>query len=210
MADGPTAIANWATLNEAWLKKHLKLPNGIPGKDTFRRVLSLLNPAAFQQCFQQWLHSLSVSAADASDGILSDYRSDLPSWAGGIERAKNDWGGSSRLRTQRRRKVGYTLLLKQSASQRQAIFQRRSQPLDHREHFTLVSRHDLSGRREQSPQPHIRRQLILATTHDIELDQATPRQTKQHYEAPYGRLEHRFPDANHYWKRNLVCAGPGV
>ena len=66
MADGPTAIANWAKLNEHWLRKHLALPNGIPGKDTFRRVLGLLPPAAFQQCFQQWLESLSVPA----DGAL--------------------------------------------------------------------------------------------------------------------------------------------
>lgn len=59
-ADGPTAIANWAKLNEHWLRKHLALPNGIPGKDTFRRVLGLLHPAAFQQCFQQWLASFST------------------------------------------------------------------------------------------------------------------------------------------------------
>jgi predicted transposase YbfD/YdcC len=65
-ADGPTAIASWAKLNETWLRKHLKLPNGIPGKDTFRRVLSLLHPAAFQQCFQEWLKSLNVSADDES------------------------------------------------------------------------------------------------------------------------------------------------
>lgn len=62
MADGPTAIASWAQLNEVWLRKHLKLPNGIPGKDTFRRVLSLLPPAAFQQCFQQWLQTLPSPA----------------------------------------------------------------------------------------------------------------------------------------------------
>jgi hypothetical protein len=37
--DGPTAIATWAKLNGPWLRKHLALPNGIPGKDTFRRVL---------------------------------------------------------------------------------------------------------------------------------------------------------------------------
>lgn len=66
-ADGPTAIAKWAKLNEVWLRRHLALPNGIPGKDTFRRVLGLLNPAAFQQCFQQWLDSLSVSGDDESD-----------------------------------------------------------------------------------------------------------------------------------------------
>ena len=67
MADGPTSIAAWAKLNEAWLRKHLKLPNGIPGKDTFRRVLSLLNPGVFQQCFGQWLNSLSVSTDDELD-----------------------------------------------------------------------------------------------------------------------------------------------
>ena len=65
-ADGPTAIAKWAKLNEVWLKKHLALPHGIPGKDTFRCVLGLLNPAVFQECFQRWLESLSVSADDES------------------------------------------------------------------------------------------------------------------------------------------------
>ena len=57
--DGPTAIAKWAVLKEVWLKKHLALPNGVPAKDTYRRVLSLLNPRTFQQCFSQWIDSLS-------------------------------------------------------------------------------------------------------------------------------------------------------
>jgi predicted transposase YbfD/YdcC len=60
LADGPTAIAHWARLNEAWLRRHLALPHGIPGKDTFRRVLGLLPPTAFQQCFGQWLQTLQV------------------------------------------------------------------------------------------------------------------------------------------------------
>jgi predicted transposase YbfD/YdcC len=68
-ADGPTAIAHWAQLNQAWLRRHLALPNGIPGKDTFRRVLGLLPPAAFQQCFQQWLGTLQVPVEeDESEG----------------------------------------------------------------------------------------------------------------------------------------------
>lgn len=66
-ADGPTSIAHWAKLNERWLRRHLALPHGIPGKDTFRRVLGLLNPAAFQECFQQWLESLDVPVEDASE-----------------------------------------------------------------------------------------------------------------------------------------------
>lgn len=65
-ADGPTAIAKWAKLNKVWLRRHLALPNGIPGKDTFRRVLCLLNPAAFQECFQEWLDSLSLPGDDES------------------------------------------------------------------------------------------------------------------------------------------------
>lgn len=60
-ADGPTAMAQWAELNAAWLRRYLSLPGGIPGKDTFRRVLGLLPPAAFQQCFQQWLRTLQTS-----------------------------------------------------------------------------------------------------------------------------------------------------
>jgi predicted transposase YbfD/YdcC len=66
-ADGPTAMAQWARLNAAWLRKHLALPGGIPGKDTFRRVLGLLPPAAFQQCFQQWLQTLQMSADEGSE-----------------------------------------------------------------------------------------------------------------------------------------------
>ena len=66
-ADGPTAMAQWAKLNEAWLRRHLALPGGIPGKDTFRRVLGLLPPATFQQCFQQWLQTLQTSAGEESE-----------------------------------------------------------------------------------------------------------------------------------------------
>ena len=58
-ADGPLAIAKWAQLNSEWLKKHLRLPNGIPSRDTIRRVLTLLDPMAFQKCFAAWIDSLS-------------------------------------------------------------------------------------------------------------------------------------------------------
>ncbi len=68
-ADGPTAIAKWANLNAFWLRRHLALPNGIPGKDTFRRVLGLLPPAAFQQCFQQWLQTLQVSSGEEAESL---------------------------------------------------------------------------------------------------------------------------------------------
>jgi predicted transposase YbfD/YdcC len=62
-ASGPTSIAKWAEIKEAFLRNVLKLPNGIPRKDVFRRVLSLLKPAAFQTCFMNWLTSLRQAAA---------------------------------------------------------------------------------------------------------------------------------------------------
>jgi predicted transposase YbfD/YdcC len=65
-AGGPTAIARWAALKEDFLLRVLKLPNGIPRKDVFRRVLSLLNPGAFQACFVNWLQSLRAQAAEAT------------------------------------------------------------------------------------------------------------------------------------------------
>ncbi len=61
-ANGPTAIAGWAKLKEEFLLEALPLPHGIPCKDVFRSVLSLLKPEAFQTCFAAWLKSLRATA----------------------------------------------------------------------------------------------------------------------------------------------------
>jgi predicted transposase YbfD/YdcC len=65
-AGGPTAIAQWAAFKEEFLLKLLKLPNGIPRKDVFRRVLATLKPGAFQACFANWLTSLRAKAAEVT------------------------------------------------------------------------------------------------------------------------------------------------
>ena len=65
-AAGPTAIAKWAALKAEFLTGVLPLPHGIPRKDVFRRVLGLLQPAAFQACFVNWLQSLRAQAAEAT------------------------------------------------------------------------------------------------------------------------------------------------
>src|SRR3954469_15236121 len=67
-AGGPTATARWAALKEDLLSRVLDLPNGVPRKDVFRRVLMVLKPAAFQACFASWLRSLRVEAA-AETGV---------------------------------------------------------------------------------------------------------------------------------------------
>ncbi len=65
-ASGPTAIAKWATIKAEFLLRVLELPNGIPCKDVFRRVLMALQPGAFQSCFVNWLQGLRAEAADAT------------------------------------------------------------------------------------------------------------------------------------------------
>lgn len=46
-----------------WLKQFLELPNGIPSHDTFSRVFSRLDPKAFQNCFLNWVKSISKIVA---------------------------------------------------------------------------------------------------------------------------------------------------
>ena len=65
-ASGPTAIAEWAQSKQEFLLRTLDLPNGLPRKDVFRRVLALVNPAAFQACFVGWLGTLRDAAAAAT------------------------------------------------------------------------------------------------------------------------------------------------
>jgi len=65
-ASGPTAVAEWAARKEEFLREALDLPNGVPRKDVFRRVLMALKPAAFRACFANWLGSLRAEAAAAT------------------------------------------------------------------------------------------------------------------------------------------------
>jgi predicted transposase YbfD/YdcC len=65
-ADDWTEVVTYGTANLAWLKTFLALPRGIPCQDTFRRVFSRINPAAFEVCFINWTAGL----AKASQGRL--------------------------------------------------------------------------------------------------------------------------------------------
>jgi predicted transposase YbfD/YdcC len=42
---------------QAWFKRFLKLPNGIPSHDTFERVFAQLDPRAFGRCCLAWLRA---------------------------------------------------------------------------------------------------------------------------------------------------------
>jgi predicted transposase YbfD/YdcC len=51
-------IALYGRCKQPWLKGFLALPNGIPSHDTFRRVLMLIDPDAFERCFMGWVRAV--------------------------------------------------------------------------------------------------------------------------------------------------------
>jgi predicted transposase YbfD/YdcC len=67
--EGFEDIADWARVKEPWLRRFLKLKNGIPSHDTFSRVFRLLDPKAFESAFRGWVGSvLSAFGQIAVDG----------------------------------------------------------------------------------------------------------------------------------------------
>ena len=64
-AEGWEDIEEYGKAQAEWFADLLDLPHGIPGHDTFRRVLSRLDPEELTQCFIAWTQALSeVSGGD--------------------------------------------------------------------------------------------------------------------------------------------------
>jgi predicted transposase YbfD/YdcC len=51
-------IALYGRCKRDWLESFLALPNGIPSHDTFRRVLMLVDPDAFERSFLGWVRAV--------------------------------------------------------------------------------------------------------------------------------------------------------
>lgn len=62
-AEGWVEIEEFGKEKEEWLKSILELPNGIPSHDTFGRVFARLDPIKCEECFFQWVQSLSETIA---------------------------------------------------------------------------------------------------------------------------------------------------
>jgi predicted transposase YbfD/YdcC len=58
-AEGWEAIEEFGVNKLDWLRKHAEFKNGIPSHDCISYVISRLSPKAFQQCFLDWVHSVS-------------------------------------------------------------------------------------------------------------------------------------------------------
>jgi predicted transposase YbfD/YdcC len=63
VGEGWEDMEQFGEAKQEWLETFLDLPNGIPSADTFRRVLSALDPKAFNACFVAWVQALSEGTA---------------------------------------------------------------------------------------------------------------------------------------------------
>jgi predicted transposase YbfD/YdcC len=52
-------IVDFGTTHADWLKRFLKLPNGIPSQDTFERVFARIDPVGFSSCCVNWVRNVS-------------------------------------------------------------------------------------------------------------------------------------------------------
>lgn len=52
-------IALFAQKREAWFRRFLRLPHGVPSHDTFERVFAALEPRAFERCCLAWLREVA-------------------------------------------------------------------------------------------------------------------------------------------------------
>ena len=57
-AEGWDDIEDWARAREMWLRRYLRLRNGIPGHDTIRRVFEALLPSELERRFEEWMEKV--------------------------------------------------------------------------------------------------------------------------------------------------------
>jgi predicted transposase YbfD/YdcC len=57
-ADGWEDMQEFAQSRKEWLESFMELPGGVPSPDTFRRVLSNVNPSAFLDAFLEWMKAV--------------------------------------------------------------------------------------------------------------------------------------------------------
>src|SRR5690242_3253863 len=65
-------IALYGRCKREWLEGFLALPNGIPSHDTFRRVLMLVDPDAFERSFLGWVRAVFRPGEDGPRQVAID------------------------------------------------------------------------------------------------------------------------------------------
>lgn len=64
-------IAFFAEAHEEYLKKYIKLDNGVPSHDTIRRVMGMINPEYLQQLQNKWNELISSNEGEALKKIIN-------------------------------------------------------------------------------------------------------------------------------------------
>ena len=59
-SEGFEDFERFAQTREQWLRKHLKLPDGLPSDDTFRRIFTRIDPDRFCECFAAFVLGISA------------------------------------------------------------------------------------------------------------------------------------------------------
>ena len=58
-ADSWVDVEMFGKAKKDWFSRLLELPNGIPSHDTFGRVFARLDPVQFEECFEEWVHTVN-------------------------------------------------------------------------------------------------------------------------------------------------------
>ncbi|PIE53716.1 MAG: ISAs1 family transposase [Dethiosulfovibrio peptidovorans] len=58
-SEGFDDFERFAKTREKWLRKHLRLPGGVPSNDTFRRIFTRIDPDRFCECFAAFVLGIS-------------------------------------------------------------------------------------------------------------------------------------------------------
>jgi predicted transposase YbfD/YdcC len=64
-------IEEFGRAKEAFFRRFLELPHGIPSHDTFRRVFQAVCPQALQRCLIQWLKHARQAAQPADGAVIA-------------------------------------------------------------------------------------------------------------------------------------------
>lgn len=72
-AEGIKDLHDFGESKQKWLKKLIKLPNGVPSEDTIARVLSLINPSEMEIAFYQWVKQMTNGQETNSISIDGKY-----------------------------------------------------------------------------------------------------------------------------------------
>ncbi len=63
-------IAEFAEVYEDYLKKYIRLENGVPSHDTIQRVMGMVQPEALQQLYVKWQELLDKGEGEALERIV--------------------------------------------------------------------------------------------------------------------------------------------